>query len=129
MINEASVGVVGGLPWRPERLRTERRVNPPGVGTAHPWLDWRLPAEAADAAPTGYRVRAATSEAGLAEPDAWDSGWVASTARACRPAASSGSSCLPGSPPVQPRPAAVPCPAVRDGVGLLRGASERSGGQ
>ena len=84
MTNEPSVGVVGGLPWRPERLRAERRVNPLGVGTAHPWLDWRLPAEAADATPAGYRVRVATSVAGLAEPDAWDSGWVASTAWACR---------------------------------------------
>src|SRR5208282_2658169 len=42
------------------------------------------PAEAADATPAGYRVRVATSVAGLAEPDAWDSGWVASTASACR---------------------------------------------
>jgi hypothetical protein len=68
--NEPSVGVVGGLPWRPERLRAERRVNPLGVGTAHPWLDWRLPAEAEDATPAGYRVRVATSVTGLAEPDA-----------------------------------------------------------
>ena len=84
MTNEPSVGMVGGLPWRPERLRAERRVNPLGVGTAHPWLDWRLPAEAEDATPAGYRVRVATSVTGLAEPDAWDSGWVASTAWACR---------------------------------------------
>ena len=44
MTSEPPVGVVGGLPWRPERLRAERRVNPLGVDTAHPWLDWRLPA-------------------------------------------------------------------------------------
>ncbi len=72
------------LPWRPERLRVERRTDPLGVGTARPWLDWRLPAGAGDATPAGYRVRVATSEAALAEPDAWDSGWVESSDWACR---------------------------------------------
>jgi alpha-L-rhamnosidase len=84
MTSERPADMAGGLPWRPERLRAERRVNPLGVGTSHPWLDWRLPAEAADATPAGHRVRVATSEAGLAGPDAWDSGWVESTAWACR---------------------------------------------
>lgn len=65
--------------WRPERVRCDLRVDPLGVQSERPVLDWRLPG-----ATTGYQtayqvVVASTVDQLGSDADLWDSGWVEST--------------------------------------------------
>ena len=58
-------------------LTTNDLTNPLGVGATAPRLSWQLTDSVRGSAQTAYRVRAATSVAGLSTP-LWDSGQVAS---------------------------------------------------
>ena len=62
------------------RMRTEYRVDPIGIESAAPRLEWRLESTVRDERQTAYRVLAASSRAKLDadEGDLWDSGKVAS---------------------------------------------------
>jgi alpha-L-rhamnosidase len=64
----------------PVRLRVEQRVNPLGIDVMRPSLSWQSDSAERGWKQTAYRVRVATTEAGLkaATPDIWDSGRVES---------------------------------------------------
>src|SRR4051794_12695968 len=79
----AAAGPPGSGPLRVTGLRTEHRVDPLGIDTPAPLLEWRLDA-AGPRVPAGqvaYQIRAASSRAALerGSADVWDSGRVVST--------------------------------------------------
>ena len=63
-------------------LRTEHLTDPLNIERADPRLQWRLASATTGAAPSAYRVRAATTQAALADGNQllWDSGKVAGAA-------------------------------------------------
>lgn len=64
----------------PDRLTCEYRVNPVGINVSKPRLGWIVTSGKDDERQTAYQIRVATSEAGLAKADVWDSGVVKSDA-------------------------------------------------
>ena len=74
----AAVGMATSPAWAadpaPAELRTEYAAAPLGLDTAAPRLAWRSPV----ARQSAYRIRVATSVAGLDRAPLWDSGKVAS---------------------------------------------------
>lgn len=60
-------------------LETNSAVDPIGIPLTTPTLSWQLASSARGTVQSGYQVRVATSEDGLASPDVWDSGKVDST--------------------------------------------------
>jgi len=62
------------------RLRCEHRDNPVGIDTLPPRFSWWMQSSARGQRQTAYRIRAASTQAGLQrdEADVWDSGKVAS---------------------------------------------------
>jgi hypothetical protein len=59
-------------------LRTNALTDPLGIGGDAPLLGWRMDAPHRAVTQTAYDIRVATSKDGLANPDVWDSGKVAS---------------------------------------------------
>lgn len=60
-------------------LTCEYRVNPLGIDVVHPRLSWRIRSNRRGERQTAYRITAASSVAGLEEPELlWDSGRVES---------------------------------------------------
>ncbi|GAA3517765.1 alpha-L-rhamnosidase [Actinocatenispora rupis] len=59
-------------------LRTDGLTDPLGIDDTAPRLSWYLTDGGTSERQTGYRIRAARTEAGLSTPDLWDSGRVAS---------------------------------------------------
>lgn len=57
-------------------LETNSAVDPIGIPLTTPRLSWQLASSARGTVQSGYQVRVATSEGGLASPDVWDSGKV-----------------------------------------------------
>lgn len=74
MVGAAAVPA-GAQDRAPAELRAEYAVAPLGLDTAAPRLAWRSPV----ARQTAYRIRVATSEAGLERAPLWDSGKVGSS--------------------------------------------------
>ncbi len=74
----AAIGMATTPAWAadpaPVELRTEYAATPLGLDAAAPRLAWRSPV----ARQSAYRIRVATSEAGLDRAPHWDSGKVAS---------------------------------------------------
>lgn len=59
-------------------LLTNSLQDPLGIGGDAPRLSWQLQADRRGVTQSAYEVHVATSEAGLASPDVWDSGKVQS---------------------------------------------------
>lgn len=59
-------------------LLTNSLQDPLGIGGDAPRLSWQLEADRRGVTQTAYEVHVATTEAGLASPDVWDSGTVES---------------------------------------------------
>jgi len=59
-------------------LLTNSLQDPLGIGGDAPRLSWQLQADRRGVTQSAYEVHVATSEAGLASPDVWDSGTVES---------------------------------------------------
>ncbi|HEY3504353.1 MAG TPA: family 78 glycoside hydrolase catalytic domain [Actinocatenispora sp.] len=59
-------------------LRTDDLVDPLGIDDTTPRLSWYLTGGGRGERQTAYRIRAASSRAGLSTPDLWDSGRVES---------------------------------------------------
>ncbi|HZK60151.1 MAG TPA: hypothetical protein VFC59_09860, partial [Cryobacterium sp.] len=57
-------------------LLTNSLQDPLGIGGDAPRLSWQLQADRRGVTQSAYEVHVATSEAGLASPDVWDSGTV-----------------------------------------------------
>jgi alpha-L-rhamnosidase len=73
-------GVPAAGPLEMARLTTEYAERLLGTDVERPRLGWVLSAEGHGARQTGYRLQVATTAAGFAPPDIWDSGRVESDA-------------------------------------------------
>lgn len=91
--------------------------HPLGIDTRHPRLSWPLTADGTSVRQSAYQVRVATSASGLARPDVWDSGKVASAESALVPYAG---------PALKPRTRYHWTVRVWDGDGEVSGWSEPS---
>lgn len=65
-------------PVRLDALTCEHLSNPVGIGVEQPRLSWKLRSDRTGEVQTAWQIRAASSRAGLKEPDLWDSGKIAS---------------------------------------------------
>jgi alpha-L-rhamnosidase len=73
-------GLMGSAGAAPVRLKVEQRTNPLGMDELRPVFSWQNDATERGWVQTGYRIKVASSVAGLAQatPDVWDSGRVES---------------------------------------------------
>ncbi|BCJ30333.1 alpha-L-rhamnosidase [Actinocatenispora sera] len=74
----SATAMPAGAPLRPYRLRVDGLADPLGIDDTAPRLSWWLAGGGTDRRQTGYQIRAASTRAGLATPDRWDSGHVES---------------------------------------------------
>lgn len=71
---------MSGTSLAPARLECEAATDPLGIDVAQPRLSWIDQANEPGVQQSAYRIRVASSPRGLAKPDLWDTGRVASDA-------------------------------------------------
>jgi alpha-L-rhamnosidase len=74
-------GGVGAIHAAPVKLRVEQRVNPLGIDAMRPVFSWQSDSVEREWKQTAYRLRVASTQAGLAsgKADVWDTGRVDSS--------------------------------------------------
>jgi alpha-L-rhamnosidase len=77
-LTAASVAFAADSPVKLIELTTEHMAHPVGIGVALPRLSWKLQSDVTGEVQTAYEIRAASTAAGLDQPDLWSSGKVAS---------------------------------------------------